>query len=45
VVRDGLGVLGQPVTLFYGADGELVDRWVGPIPPDELEAMLESLVA
>jgi hypothetical protein len=45
VVRDGLGVLGQPVTLFYGADGELVDRWVGPIPPDELEARLESLVA
>jgi thiol-disulfide isomerase/thioredoxin len=43
-IRDGLGLLGQPVTLFYGADGELVDRWVGPIPPDELEGRIESLL-
>jgi thiol-disulfide isomerase/thioredoxin len=42
-VRDGLGVLGQPVTLFYDADGDLVDRWIGPIPPDELETRLERI--
>ena len=44
-IRDGLGLLGQPVTLFYDADGELVDRWVGPIPPDELTMRLDSLAA
>src|SRR4030095_1081792 len=30
-IRDGLGLLGQPVTLFYDADGELVDTWTGPV--------------
>lgn len=44
-IRDGLGLLGQPVTLFYDAAGELVDRWLGPIPADELELRLEHLVA
>ena len=44
-VRDGLGLLGQPVTLFYDRAGELVDTWTGPIPRDELDAHLEDLVA
>ena len=44
-IRDGLGLLGQPVTLFYDADGELVDAWLGPIPADELELRLERLVS
>lgn len=44
-IRDGLGLLGQPVTLFYDASGELVDRWLGPIPPDELDARLKQLFA
>lgn len=43
-IRDGLGLLGQPVTLFYDADGDLADRWVGPIPPDELTKRLDSLL-
>ncbi|MGZ5352520.1 MAG: TlpA family protein disulfide reductase [Actinomycetota bacterium] len=42
-IRDDLGLLGQPVTLFIDAAGELVDRWTGPIPPGELAARLERL--
>jgi thiol-disulfide isomerase/thioredoxin len=42
-IRDGLGLLGQPVTLFYRADGELVDRWVGPIPAKELALRLDRI--
>jgi thiol-disulfide isomerase/thioredoxin len=44
-IRDGLGLLGQPWTLLYDASGEIVDRWVGPAPPDELMAALERVVA
>lgn len=44
-IRDGLGLLGQPVTLFYDAQGNLVDRWVGPIPGDELTMRLDALTA
>ena len=44
-IRDGLGLLGQPVTLFYDAGGNLVDRWVGPIPGDELTMRLDALAA
>ena len=44
-VRDGLGLLGQPDTIFYGADGHEVSRWTGPIPADELMKRVEALVA
>lgn len=44
-IRDGLGLLGQPVTLFYDARGTLVDRWIGSIPPEELTAGLEGIAA
>jgi thiol-disulfide isomerase/thioredoxin len=44
-IRDGLGLLGQPVTLFYDAGGNLVDRWVGPIPVDELTKRLDAIAA
>jgi len=30
-IRDGLGLIGQPVTLFYDASGELVNTWTGPL--------------
>jgi thiol-disulfide isomerase/thioredoxin len=42
-IRDGLGLLGQPVTLVYDAGGEVLERWVGPVPPDQLERLLERL--
>jgi thiol-disulfide isomerase/thioredoxin len=44
-IRDGLGLLGQPVTLFYDERGELVDRWVGPIPADELDVRLAAIAS
>ncbi|HZD18686.1 MAG TPA: TlpA disulfide reductase family protein [Actinomycetota bacterium] len=44
-IRDGLGLIGQPVTLFYDAAGELVDTWVGPIPLAELTHRLDRIVA
>lgn len=44
-IRDRLGLLGQPVTLFYDATGELVDRWSGPIPRRELTMRLERLLS
>lgn len=43
-IRDGLGLLGQPVTVFYDETGRIVDRWVGPIPAGELRVRLESLL-
>lgn len=42
-IRDALGLLGQPVTLLYDRDGDVIDRWVGPVPPDELDAALERV--
>lgn len=42
-IRDGLGLFGQPVTLFYDSSGELVDTWAGPIGEEELTERLEAL--
>jgi cytochrome c biogenesis protein CcmG/thiol:disulfide interchange protein DsbE len=44
-IRDGLGLIGQPVTLFYDAAGELVDTWTGQIGQAELVGRLERLAA
>jgi thiol-disulfide isomerase/thioredoxin len=44
-VRDSLGVLGQPVTLFYDASGELVSSWTGAIDEDVLRANLELIAS
>lgn len=44
-IRDALGLIGQPVTLFYDASGELVDTWVGPIGEAELVDRLDRIVA
>jgi cytochrome c biogenesis protein CcmG, thiol:disulfide interchange protein DsbE len=44
-IRDGLGVLGQPVTLFYDRNGDVVDRWVGALSRDELTRRLRALLA
>lgn len=43
-IRDRLGIFGQPATLFYDATGELVQKWVGPIPADELGRGIEVLL-
>lgn len=43
-IRDGLGLLGLPVTLFYAADGTLVGSYTGPIPADELDARIAAIL-
>jgi hypothetical protein len=43
-IRDGLGLLGQPVTLFYNASGELVDTWTGPLSEEALDANLHAIL-
>jgi hypothetical protein len=43
-IRDHLGLVGQPWTLLYDSSGELIQRWVGPAPPAELDASLRGVV-
>jgi len=43
-IRDRLGLIGQPVTIFYDAEGVLVDTHVGSITIEQLTAQVESLV-
>jgi cytochrome c biogenesis protein CcmG, thiol:disulfide interchange protein DsbE len=42
-IRDGLGLLGQPVTLFYDASGDLVDTWTGPLTQEALRSRLKAI--
>ena len=44
-IRDRLGLVGQPVTLFYGASGKLVSTWNGPLTAEALAKRLVRLVA
>jgi cytochrome c biogenesis protein CcmG, thiol:disulfide interchange protein DsbE len=44
-IRDGLGLLGQPVTLFYDASGELANTWTGPLSPEALDANIHTILA
>lgn len=43
-LRNHLGYLGQPVTVFYDSDGEKVADWEGAIPQKELDAGLDALL-
>jgi cytochrome c biogenesis protein CcmG/thiol:disulfide interchange protein DsbE len=44
-IRDGLGLIGQPVTLFYDASGELVDTHVGAVTAALLRERIRSLIS
>ena len=44
-IRDGLGIIGQPATLFYDADGTLVKQWLGPLTEEALTSNLERIAA
>jgi thiol-disulfide isomerase/thioredoxin len=44
-IRDSLGLVGQPYTLFYEADGTLLDTHMGSITVEQLRAQVEDLVA
>jgi cytochrome c biogenesis protein CcmG/thiol:disulfide interchange protein DsbE len=43
-IRDGLGLLGQPLTLFYDAEGELVNTWSGPLSQEALGSGLDAIL-
>jgi cytochrome c biogenesis protein CcmG, thiol:disulfide interchange protein DsbE len=43
-IRDGLGILGQPATLFYDVDGNLVSTWLGPLNRDALAKRIEAII-
>ena len=42
-IRDGLGFIGQPQTLFYDVAGNLDSTWIGPIPETELNRRVELI--
>jgi thiol-disulfide isomerase/thioredoxin len=42
-IRDGLGILGQPATLFYDTSGELVKTWSGPLTQEALTEGLDAI--
>lgn len=43
-IRDGLGLIGQPVMLFYDASGALVDTWTGQLSQEAPVGRLESVL-
>ncbi|HET8526624.1 MAG TPA: TlpA disulfide reductase family protein [Actinomycetota bacterium] len=43
-IRNGLGVLGQPATLFYDADGKLVSTWLGPLTEEVLARRIDAIL-
>ena len=43
-IRDGLGILGQPATLFFDESGELVKTWSGPLTEEALREGLDAIV-
>jgi thiol-disulfide isomerase/thioredoxin len=42
-IKTDLGRFGQPVTIFYRADGSFSFAWTGPIPEDVLRRNLEDI--
>lgn len=43
-IRDGLGYVGQPVTLIYGPQGELAFEWQGTITEDLLRREIRKVL-
>jgi thiol-disulfide isomerase/thioredoxin len=43
-IRDRLGLLGQPATLFYDRAGRLVATWQGPITPSVLGQRIDQIL-
>ena len=44
-IRDALGLVGQPGTVFYDDEGNVVQTHTGAIAPDELAEQLDALLA
>ena len=43
-IRDSLGMIGQPVTVFYDANGTLVSKWPGQLTRTALEQGITKAV-
>lgn len=43
-LRNHLGYIGQPDTVFYDAAGEKVGQWEGAISPEELDRQIQALL-
>jgi len=43
-IRDRLGYIGQPVTIFFDAQGRTVDQWSGPIGLPQLLARIAKVL-
>jgi cytochrome c biogenesis protein CcmG/thiol:disulfide interchange protein DsbE len=43
-IRDGLGYVGQPITLIYDTTGELAFEWVGPVNADLLRREIRKVL-
>lgn len=43
-IRDSLGLVGQPLTVFYDARGEVVGTHVGAISDEQLTEQVEALI-
>jgi cytochrome c biogenesis protein CcmG, thiol:disulfide interchange protein DsbE len=44
-IRDSLGMIGQPVTVFYAADGTLVSSWEGQLKQSALDDGINAALA
>jgi cytochrome c biogenesis protein CcmG, thiol:disulfide interchange protein DsbE len=43
-IRDSLGVIGQPVTIFYDTAGDVVSTWEGQLSKDALDEGIRAAV-
>jgi thiol-disulfide isomerase/thioredoxin len=43
-IRDGLGYIGQPITLIYDRDGELAWEWVGEVSEKQLREEIGAVL-
>jgi thiol-disulfide isomerase/thioredoxin len=43
-IRDGLGYIGQPITLIYDSEGELAFEWVGAVDADLLRREIRKVL-
>ena len=44
-IRDSLGMIGQPVTIFYAADGTVVSSWQGQLTQSALDDGINGVLA
>lgn len=44
-IHDALGFVGLPDTVFYAADGSIIDTWSGPLTRADLEMNIDRLLS